>query len=142
MNKPTKFSILFILLAITTRAKTGDVFTMPVNSIQSTSTASILLNDTSVLPKNKQPIKEKFVYAELVYHNIPGSKEGERWIDCDNISDENWTLIKKCKRNIEALDFMGQLGWELIAVSFSDFNNVHRNYYNVYYFKKKAELIR
>lgn len=110
---------------------------MQGNALRSVSTPPVLFTDTAVLLNNEQPTNVKYVYAELIYHNIPGSKEGERWVDCDYISDESWALIKKCKRNVEALDFMGQRGWELVAVSFSDFNNVHRNYYNIYYFKKR-----
>lgn len=139
MYKIVKLSILsfFILLAISSRGNTRNVSAIQEYFIEPISTGKMVTNDTTAIRKTSKVVTEKFVYAELVFHAGPGIPEGERWVNCNNMSSESWEQIKQSKTNIEALDIMGELGWELVSVTIRDYNNPYQNYYNLYYFKRK-----
>ncbi|MEC7265587.1 MAG: hypothetical protein VXW38_17725 [Bacteroidota bacterium] len=73
----------------------------------------------------------KFVYAELVYQRKFGSDM--LWVNGDNVSDELKSSIQKIKTSTEALDFLGNEGWELLTAVTRNFDGG----FEIYFYLKK-----
>lgn len=134
------YFLILISLYISMHVKSEVLFPVPVTVAGFTCSAA-LLKDTTTLPKNKQPPNDKFIYAQFVFHTSTKVPDGERWINSYNVSSETWDLIKKCKTDIEALDVMGNLGWELICVTIREYKDYAYTVNTNYYFKKRIGLI-
>lgn len=74
---------------------------------------------------------QKYAYAVVVLQNI--TNEPKMWIEGKYVPKELGASIEKCTYSSQALDIMGDNGWELVS---SLVRNINYGVEFFYYFKK------
>lgn len=96
------------------------------------------LNPTYTLTEGTPSVSDNpssvFMYAELVYqHKFGGDAI---WVNSNNVSPNTKALIQKAKYSDEALDLLGNEGWELVSAITRNFDGG----FEIYFYLKKERL--
>jgi hypothetical protein len=98
--------------------------------------ATIAISQTSGKQAN-QIGKKKFFYSWLVENSYSfGSVKYEFYTGGNTISSELNKLVKNCHEEGNAMDYMGNEGWELVSSEKNELGGGKVQY--VYYFKKEV----
>lgn len=82
--------------------------------------------------ENKRNESQKFFYAEFIYqYSYVSSKQ---WVNGSAVSETVAKAVSAAKYRSDALDILGNDGWELTTSFTRNFDNGYEMYY---YFKKK-----
>ena len=121
--------LVLVLSAITVIAGSNDFFNKN-RSLQKKGASSN--NANQQLSDNF----EKYVYAELIYNTSVRAEKKKIWVNSRHVSQKTQDSIAACKYTVDALDLMGEQGWELVNVVLRVYGGTYYDVNQIYYFKK------